>query len=131
MLFVDEKRWFSGIQPKKEVSPWRCEQHIKRSKGDNTWFARYKMTCWLGRRKYLELGGARHVEGTFPLRRKGHFLIIKRALLCSLYPGYVHCKTFGGASPQCPPVPTSMCAGRRRYLPGFLNFLKACSHTAR
>ena len=36
-----------------------------------------------GRRKHLKLGeGARCFEGTFPLRNKGHFLKIKRALLC-------------------------------------------------
>ena len=57
---------------------------------------------WIqGRRKYLKLGGARHFEGTFSIRKRGHFLGMKRALLCLL-------QNLGGKCPQCPPVPTSM-----------------------
>ena len=37
-----------------------------------------------GRRKHLKLGGARHFEGTFFLRERGHFLKTKRAILCLL-----------------------------------------------
>ena len=37
-----------------------------------------------GRRKHLKLKGARHFEGNFSLSKKGHFLKIKRALLCLL-----------------------------------------------
>ena len=56
-----------------------------------------------GRRKHLKLGGAPHLEGTFFLRKRGHFLKIKRALLCLL-------QNLVGTCPQCPPpVPTSMC----------------------
>ena len=54
------------------------------------------------RRKHLKLGRARRFEGTFSLRKKGHFLKIKRALLCLL-------QNLGGHVPPVPPVPTSMC----------------------
>ena len=49
-----------------------------------------------GRRKHLKLGGAPHLEGTFFLRKRGHFLKTKRALLCLL-------QNLGGTYPQCPP----------------------------
>ena len=44
--------------------------------------------------------GARHLEGTFSLK-KGHFLKIKGALLCFL-------QNLGGTCPQCPP-PRFLC----------------------
>ena len=56
-----------------------------------------------GRRKHLKVGGggARRFEGTFSLRKTGHFLKIERALLCLL-------QNLGGHVPQCPLAPTSM-----------------------
>ena len=48
--------------------------------------------------------GARHFEGTFSLRKKGHFLEIKRALLCLL-------QNLGGHVPPVPPVPMSVSSG--------------------
>ena len=35
-----------------------------------------------GRRKYLKLGRAWHFEDIFSLRKRGHFLRLKRALIC-------------------------------------------------
>ena len=63
------------------------------------------ITCiLLGRRKHLKFGvalAARHFEETFFLKKKGHFLQIKRVLLCLL-------QTLEGTCPQCPtPAPTS------------------------
>ena len=55
-----------------------------------------------GRRKHLKLGRARHFEGMFLLKKRGHFLKMKRALLCLL-------QNLGRArAPSVPPVPTSM-----------------------
>ena len=48
-----------------------------------------------GRRKHLKLGGAQHFKSTFSLRKRGHFLKIRRALLCLL-------QNLGGV---CAPVP--------------------------
>ena len=62
-----------------------------------------------GRRRHFKLGGARHFEGTFFLRERGHFLEIKRALLCLL-------QNLGGMCPQCPLVPTSMTQFHASYL---------------
>ena len=50
-----------------------------------------------GHRKHLKLGGARHLEGTFFLRKRGHFLKIKRAHF------FVYCKILGGGG-HVPPV---------------------------
>ena len=47
------------------------------------------------------LGGTT-LQGHFSLKKKGHFLEIKRALLCLL-------QNLGGHVPQCPMIPTSMC----------------------
>ena len=58
-----------------------------------------------GGRKHLKLGGAQHFEGTFFLKKRGHFLEIKRALHCLL-------QNLGGRCPQCPPVPMSMRSGK-------------------
>ena len=49
-----------------------------------------------GRRKHFKLGGARHFKGTFFITLKGHFLKIKRALLCLF-------QNLGGHVPPVPP----------------------------
>ena len=49
-----------------------------------------------GRRKHLKLGGARHFEGTFFLRQRGHFLEIKGHF-------FVYCKFLEGHVPPVPP----------------------------
>ena len=54
-----------------------------------------------GRRKHLKLGGARHFEGTFFLRKKA---LSKNEKGTSLFIA----KSWKGTCPQCPPVPTSM-----------------------
>ena len=54
-----------------------------------------------GRRKHLKLGRARHFEGMFLLKKRGHFLKMKRALLCLL-------QNLGRARAPSAPVPTSM-----------------------
>ena len=57
------------------------------------------LSCTLfaqGRRKHLKLGGARHFEGAFFLRKRGHFLKVKRALLCLL-------QNLGRHMPPVPP----------------------------
>ena len=66
---------------------------------------RYVFIVLQGFRKHLKLREAQHFEGTFLLRKRGHFLKIKMALLCLL-------QYFGGeqvppVSPV-PPVPTFM-----------------------
>ena len=45
--------------------------------------------------------GAQHFEGTFSLRKRGHFLKMNRALLCLF-------QNLGDTCSQCIPVPTSM-----------------------
>ena len=54
-----------------------------------------------GRRKHLKLGGHDTSRAHFSLRRRGHVLNMKRALLCLL-------KNLGGHVPPVPPVPTSL-----------------------
>eukprot|EP00112_Aurelia_sp_Birch-Aquarium-sp1_P017464 Seg405.6 transcript_id=Seg405.6/GoldUCD/mRNA.D3Y31 product="hypothetical protein" protein_id=Seg405.6/GoldUCD/D3Y31 len=62
-----------------------------------------------GRRKHLKLGRARHFKGTFFIKLKGHFLKIKRALLCLL-------QNLGGTrAPSAPPVPTSLHGGTHKF----------------
>ena len=57
--------------------------------------ARLKTLENQGRSKHLKLGGARHFEDTFFLRKRGYFPKMKRALLCLL-------QSLGGTCPQCP-----------------------------
>ena len=52
-------------------------------------------------RKYLKLRGARHLECTFFLKKRGQFLKIQGALLCLL-------QNLGSTCPQWPLIPTSM-----------------------
>ena len=47
------------------------------------------------------IGGHDTLRAPFSLRKRGHFLEMKRALLSCL-------KNLGGMCPQCPPVPTSI-----------------------
>ena len=55
-----------------------------------------------GRRKHLKLGGTRHSEGTSSLRKRGYFLKIVRALVCSM-------QNLGGTGPSAlPPAHKSM-----------------------
>ena len=53
--------------------------------------------------------GGRHFEGTFSVRKMGHFLKIKRALLCLL-------QSLGEHVPPVPPIPTSMSVGVKNTL---------------
>ena len=54
------------------------------------------MVDWQGRRKHLKLGGHNTSRARFSLRRRGHVLKMKRALLCLL-------KNLGGHVPPVPP----------------------------
>ena len=55
-----------------------------------------KRTLEQGRRKHPKFGGAQHFERTFYFRKRGHFLKIKKALLCLL-------QNLLGSVPPAPP----------------------------
>ena len=63
-----------------------------------------------GRRKQLKLGGGgTTLRGHFSLRKRGHFLKIKRAIIWLF-------QSLGGHVPPVPPVPTSMAKDNKRNL---------------